>query len=81
MIQIVGTRAGTVKMALALEARVFMVEHGFRCVGVHIIGKTELVEMFPESHVQHCNTMRLLIDKFRETVSVADKPRHEGHEC
>jgi hypothetical protein len=52
------------------------VERVFHCGGEYTEESIQtFVEMFPEFHVPHRNIMRQLIDKFRETGSVADAQR------
>jgi hypothetical protein len=64
-------------MVLSLEAKVFSVEHVFQCGGEYTEEvKQKFAEVFPESHVPHCNTVWLLTDKFRENGSTADMLRH-----
>jgi hypothetical protein len=59
-------------MLLSLEATVFMVEHVFRCGGECTEEvKQNFVEMFPESRVPRRKTVRQMIEKFRESGSVA----------
>jgi hypothetical protein len=56
---------------LAIEARVFL--WNMCCGGDYT--EEKFVKMSPTCHVPHRNTVRPLIDKFRETGSVADTPR------
>jgi hypothetical protein len=64
------------KMVLSLEARVFLVEHVFRCGGEYTEEvKQKFAEMFSESHEPHHNTLRQFIDAFMETGPIADAQR------
>ena len=65
----------TVKM-FSTEERAFLVEHVFREGDRY----TENVKMkfrlhFPNSRCPNCDTVRDLINKFRETGSVQDAPK------
>jgi hypothetical protein len=63
-------------MVLAIENRVFLVEHVFRNGGKYTEEVIrQYVLKFPDSQVPHRNAVRNLIDKFRATGSVVDAYR------
>ena len=63
-------------MVLSIQERIFLVEHVFRANGEYTDDvKNEFLERFPTTDLPHRNTVRNLINKFRETGSVHDATR------
>jgi hypothetical protein len=62
-------------MVLSVEDRMFLVEHVFRCGGEYTQDVQQFQAQFPETKVPHCNAVRQLIQKFKETGFVCDATR------
>ena len=65
----------TSNMVLSVEERIFLVEYVFRANGECTDEVKKFLERFPATDLPHRNTVRNLIDKFREHGSVHDAPR------
>jgi hypothetical protein len=60
-------------MVLSIEERVFLVEYIFREGSRYAdLVQEHFAEKFPETPAPHCNAVRRLIEKLRETDSVLD---------
>jgi transposase len=63
-------------MVLSVEERTFLVECLFRCGGEYTQDvQQRFLAHFAETKVPHCNAVRQLIQKFKETGSVCDATR------
>ena len=63
-------------MVLSVEERTFLVEHVSRCGGEYTKDVQQRFQaQFPETKVPHRNSVRQLIQKFKETSSVCDATR------
>jgi len=61
---------------LSVEERTFLVEHVFRYGGEYTQDvQQQFQAQFPETKVPHRNTVRQLIQKFKETGSMCDATR------
>jgi transposase len=63
-------------VVLSIEERVFLVQYVFREGNRYTdLVQEQFAEKFPETPVPHCNVVRWLTEKFRETGSLLDAER------
>jgi transposase len=63
-------------VVLSIEERIFFIENVFKEGNKYTdLVQEKISEKFPQTPVPHCNALRRLIEKFRETGSVLDAKR------